>query len=77
VAVAANVTVTGADQGGHLRFYPAGTERSGTSTINFGVAQTRANNAVLLLGEGGATAVFDNQPSGWVDLIVDVSGYFE
>jgi hypothetical protein len=48
-----------------------------TSTISYGVGQTRANNAVVQLGTDGDLQVFADQPAGTVELIVDVNGYFE
>jgi hypothetical protein len=48
------------------------------SSINFSAGKTRANNAITRLGAGGVLAVFSGQPSGGVvNVIVDVSGYFE
>lgn len=76
-ALSLNVTVTGATSGGFVRFSP-GCQPSNTSTINFRVGQTRANNAVLALGDGGIlTANANMSPGTTVHLIIDVNGYFE
>jgi hypothetical protein len=47
-----------------------------TSVINYQAGQTRANNALLSLGPGGV-AVHCDQPSGTVQLILDVNGYYQ
>lgn len=76
-AVAVNLTVTGATAAGDLRAYPGGTLLPAISSINYSAGQTRANNAVLLLGAGGDIAVRCVQASGSVHFVLDVAGYFE
>jgi hypothetical protein len=76
-AVAVNVTVTQPTSGGLLTLFPGGTTAPQTSTINYGAGQTRANNAILLLGASGDFRVLCSQASGTVQLIVDVTGYFQ
>jgi hypothetical protein len=77
-AVVLNVTATGATASGHLRLYSADDPLPVASSINFSAGKTRANNAIVPLGAGGALAVFSGQSSGGaVDVILDVSGYFE
>jgi hypothetical protein len=71
-----NVTVTQPAAGGDLRIFPGGAAMPETSAINFGPGQTRANNALVNLGVGGAIAVQNDAP-GTVHLIVDVNGYFD
>jgi hypothetical protein len=63
-AASLNVAVVSPTAAGHLRLYPAGTARPGTSSINYAAGQTRANNAVVPLGEDGALVVYASQPSG-------------
>jgi len=76
-AVALNVAVTGATAGGHLTMYPQGESVPVASAINFRVGLTRANNAIVRLGPGGAIAVLSGQSTGnTVDVIIDVNGYF-
>jgi len=75
-AVSLNVTAVGATANGHVRIYPYGTARPQTSTVNFTVGQTRANNAIVLLGAGDIT-VFSGQQTGTVHVVIDVNGYFE
>jgi hypothetical protein len=76
-AVSVNVTVTQGDVGGDLRLYPGTAFVPSTSVINYGSGQTRANNAVISLGAAGDLAVRCDQPSGAVDFILDVNGYFQ
>lgn len=74
VTVAINVTVTQPAAGGDLRIYPSGALLPDSSTINFGVGQTRANNAIVALGSG-SIVVFNDAPAT-VHFILDVNGYF-
>jgi len=76
-AVAVNVTATGATVGGDLAIYPNGTPPPDTSTIDYNANQTRANNAILVLGASGDIAVHCDQASGTVQFILDVNGYFQ
>ena len=79
-ALSLNVTVTRPGVDGHLLLYPEGDNNVlSSSTINFAAGQTRANNAVVAVGDGGyVAATFGTGPeAGFVHLIVDVNGYFE
>jgi hypothetical protein len=76
-AVALNITVVNATEGGHLTLYPAGSAQPLASTINFRAGIVRANNAVLSIGTGGQISVFCGMPSGTTDFVLDVMGYFE
>jgi glucose/arabinose dehydrogenase len=76
-AVSANVTVTGATDSGHLVILPAGGALTNTSSINFRAGQTRANNAILTLGQSGAILVRTGMAAGGVHMILDVTGYFD
>ena len=76
-AVSLNVTVTGPTAPGDLRIYPTGVALPLVSAINYDAGQTRANNAVAILGTAGAIDVRCDQGAGSVDLIVDVNGYFQ
>jgi uncharacterized protein (DUF1800 family) len=75
-AVSANVTVVGPTSAGHLALFPAGAAQPATSTLNYKANLVRANNAILPLGADGAVAVITGQPTGSVNFIVDVNGYF-
>jgi mRNA-degrading endonuclease toxin of MazEF toxin-antitoxin module len=76
-ALSFNVTATAATAGGHIRVYPAGTPRPGTSSLNFAAGQTRANNGIVSLGPAGDLAFFSGQASGSVHVVLDVNGYLE
>jgi hypothetical protein len=77
-AVAANVAVTQPAAAGNLTLYAGGTALPQTSTINFRAGQTRANNAILALGAAGDVSIYCSMPgAGTVDVILDVSGYFQ
>jgi hypothetical protein len=73
-AVSFNVTVTQPGAPGHVLLYPAGLAAPLVSAINFRAGQTRANNAIVPLGFGGALAVQSAAPTHF---IIDVNGYFE
>jgi hypothetical protein len=75
--VALNVAVTGPTTAGNLILFAAGGVLPNTSTVNYRAGQTRSENAVLPLGPGGLIGAHSNQPSGTVQLILDVTGYFQ
>jgi hypothetical protein len=69
--------VTGATAPGYLTVFPQGSPIPLASTINFRAGQTRANNAIVPLGSGGAIGIFYGQASGnAVHVIVDLNGFF-
>jgi hypothetical protein len=76
-AVTANVTVATPTAAGVLSLRPGGTVPAPASTISYAPGQTRANNAVLLLGAAGDVVVACGQVSGTTQFILDVTGYFE
>jgi hypothetical protein len=76
-SIALNLTVTGAPAPGYVTIYPGGESLPLASTINYRAGQTRANNAVVRLGFGGTATAFCSQGGGSVNLIIDVTGYFE
>jgi len=77
-AVAVNVTVVAPSGPGNLRLGPA-SFAAPTSTINFSVGQTRANNAVVgLTGYPlGGLWVETNILPGTTHFVLDVTGYFQ
>lgn len=79
VAAAVNVTVVNATNAGDLRIFPTGIAAPGSSVINFGAGQVRANNAILALTgtPAGSVTVQPDLAAGTVDLVLDVSGYFK
>jgi uncharacterized repeat protein (TIGR01451 family) len=74
-ALSLNVTITQPTAAGDLRIFPAGLAAPLASIINFSAGQTRANNLIATLGSGSLTVQLDS--SGIVEMILDVSGYFE
>ena len=76
-SVAVNLAVTQPTAGGDLRLFAGGTAPPPTAAINYKAGQTRANNAVVALGPTGDLAVLCDQPSGSVQVILDVYGYFQ
>ena len=76
-AVLLNLTVTQPSAGGILRLYPGGSPLPVASAINYRAGQTRANNEASPLGSSGSLAVHCDQPSGNVQVIIDVNGYFQ
>lgn len=77
-ALAVNVTVIQPGGAGHLALYPAGSPPPLASSINFRPGQTRANNAILpLSADGAVTLQAYVEGGGAVQVLVDVSGYFE
>ncbi|HYC88740.1 MAG TPA: NHL repeat-containing protein [Thermoanaerobaculia bacterium] len=73
-AVVANVTAVGPLTDGWLALWPAGTTWGGTSTMNYRLGRTRANNAVIPLPNDGYVSVLNS--GGPQHLILDVTGYF-
>lgn len=76
-SVSINITVTGPTAAGHLTIYPGGKAAPLVSSINYNSGQTRANSAIVALGNGGTLAVVNGQASGTVHFIADMNGWFE
>jgi hypothetical protein len=76
-AVALNVTVTGATSSGYLTLFASGTTRPTSSTINFGVNQTRGNNGIVKVSTAGEIRMYAGLASGVTHVIIDVAGYFD
>jgi hypothetical protein len=75
-AVVFNITVVQPTDDGHLTFYPGYTFPTGSS-INYSAGQTRAHQSIVGVDEYGNVGWEIAQPAGSLDLIVDVSGYFQ
>jgi PKD repeat protein len=72
VALAVNATATRPTRAGYVSF------AAGTSSVSFRAGQTRAANTVIALGSNAtATATAGLTAAGTVDLVLDVSGYFQ
>jgi hypothetical protein len=78
-AIAANLTATSAVAPGFLRLFAGDlTSPPSTSTLNFRPGKTRANSAIVTLAsDGSGKVVVENGSGGTVQVILDVSGYFE
>lgn len=77
-AVAVNVTVLDATGAGSLVLWRSGSTVPETSNINFTAGQTRGNNAIVALSLSGAVdARASVGGSGTVQMLIDVSGYFQ
>lgn len=75
-ALSFNITVTQSTAAGDLRVYANGITAPLVSNINYATGQTRANNGVVALGPAGDLVVECDQPTGTVQIIIDVNGYF-
>jgi hypothetical protein len=78
-AVSLNVTVAAPTGSGDLRLFQGGIAAPNTSAISFPAGRTLANNAVIGITQDGhgTLDVLADMPSGVVDLILDVNGYFQ
>jgi hypothetical protein len=76
-SIAANLTVTQPTAPGDLRLYAAGGSLPTSSSINYKAGKTRANNSNISLGVGGAIGVHSDQATGTVQVIIDVTGYYQ
>jgi hypothetical protein len=77
VSVALNVAVTAPSGAGNLVLFAGEAARPATSTINYGIGRTKSDDAIVPLGPSGELSVFANQAVGRVDVIIDVTGYFQ
>lgn len=73
-AVAVNVTVAAATGPSYLTVFPAGVVRPFASLQNLERGMTRANMAMVGLGEGGRLSAYNAQ--GSTEVIYDVAGWF-
>ncbi|HEX6547509.1 MAG TPA: fibronectin type III domain-containing protein [Candidatus Dormibacteraeota bacterium] len=73
-AVVLNLTETSPTAGSYLTAYPAGVQPPLASNLNYGPGITRANRVMVALGNSGMITIYNSQ--GWVDVIVDVNGWF-
>ena len=75
-AVVVNLTITQASgSAGFVALYPTGNPSS-TSNINFNPGTTWANLATIPVGTGGSITAHNGQPSGSVQIILDLEGYY-
>ena len=74
-----NVTAVSPTDLGDLRVFKAGPLVPSASVLNFSSGQTRANNTIVSLGEGGGITVQNDMvpgSGGSVHVLIDVLGYF-
>ncbi len=78
VAVTGNMTVTGQTGPGYLFIGPNPSNDPTSSTLNFPVADDRANGVTVGLGAGGTLSVtfVAGAPGAMAHVIFDVTGYF-
>jgi len=80
-AVSANFTVVAASRPGDIRVYPFGSGTPATSTVNYPAGTTVANGALTPLAATGSgndvSIVIGMAGAGNIQLIMDVTGYFE
>jgi len=78
IAISVNVTAVAPAAAGALTVYPGNwVSAPVVSNLNFSVAQTRGNNAIVLLAtDGTGTIKVKNGSTGAVHVVLDVNGYF-
>ena len=75
-SISVNITVVPA-AAGFMTLFPGNGLNPGSSSINFGAGQVRANNAVLRLStDGTGTIAVANGSAGSNHLVLDVNGFF-
>jgi hypothetical protein len=79
VAITGNLTVTGQTAAGFVSLGPVPTSNPSSSTLNFPLGDTRANNVTVALAvDGGLSATYKGAKAGsHTSLVLDVTGYFE
>ncbi|HET9456149.1 MAG TPA: hypothetical protein VFO78_02320 [Candidatus Limnocylindrales bacterium] len=77
VAVTGNVTIANQTAAGYLSVTPTPVANPLSSTINFPLGDTRANNLTIPVGPNGTlSAVYKATAGRSTHLIVDITGYF-
>ena len=76
VAVTGNLTVTGQTRAGYVFLGPHPTPVPGTSTLNFPLADSRANGVTVALAGDGTLSATYAAAGGSTQLLFDVTGYF-
>jgi hypothetical protein len=77
IAVTGNVTIANQTGAGYLSVTPTANANPTSSTINFPLGDTRANNLTIPLATNGKlAAVYKAQAGKTTHLIVDITGYF-
>ena len=77
IAVTGNVTIANQTAAGYLSVTPIAVVNPTSSTINFPLGDTRANNLTVPLATNGKLAAVYKAPAGKTShVIVDITGYF-
>ena len=77
VAITGNLTVTGQTAAGYISVTPTATVNPSSSTLNFPLGDTRANNVTIsLAADGSLAAVYKAVAGKHTNVILDVTGYF-
>lgn len=77
IAVTGNVTVTAQTAAGYVSITTTATTTPGSSTLNFPLSDTRANNVTASLASNGRlSAVYKAAAGKKAHIIFDVTGYF-
>jgi len=77
VAITGNLTVTQQTAPGYVYLGPDPVASPTSSTLNFPVADNRANGVTVALGPGGSlSATYISGTGGSTHLVFDVTGYF-
>ncbi len=77
-AVSANLAAVNPSAPGDLVVFPAGVGTPNASSLSFAAGRTRANNTqILLSSDGTSRATVQNNSRGTLDLLIDVTGYYE
>ena len=76
IAVTGNVTVANQTAGGYVSVTPGPVANPSSSTINFPLGDTRANNVTVPLSGGKLAATYKAPNGQTTHLIFDVTGYF-
>ncbi len=76
-ALSLNVTVTSATSAGDLKLYADGSGVPVSTALSYRPVLARANNAFAAPSAAGGLAIVATQPSGSVNVILDVNGYFK
>jgi len=73
-AVVLNVTAVNPDSPGYLTVWPTGATQPTASNLNFLAGQVVPNRVTVGVGASGRVSIFN--PSGTVDVVADVNGWF-
>jgi hypothetical protein len=76
-ALALNVTVVAVPAAGAVSLFPGDGAPGASTSISFGVGQTRGNNAIAKLSSSGSGTLGLVSSTGPVNVILDVTGYFQ